>query len=203
MILLDNYKFDIDNSVFKLRSKEYYKTKEKISKEEPLLKLDSLYIFNKNNIKNNSESFPYNKYKNNINENYLIINFILKHKVVYFIYKNIYNIKNNVIKKFINGEITRENRIKIIPFTKYKLLFIKLNKPILLGKKIKIKYNKQPNYFEIKINLEYPFIKSILNKLIKKHVKIHLGITIETYKEDNMSEELICIVGLNNLNLLS
>jgi len=196
MIVLDDYKFNVDNNVFQLRSRDYQDTGIKITKEEPLLKLESIHILD------HDEKFQFSNYRKK-DGNYLIIHLLLYNKTILFVYEGIYDVDNNLIKQFLEKTINRPKRIKVIPFTNYSSFFFKLNKPILLGKKVKIIFNKHDNYFEIKFELRYSFIQKILKRLIKKKVTIYLGLTIETYKEDNIDEELLCVFGLNKLDYIS
>ena len=190
MIVLDNYKFNIKDDIFKLRSKEYNINKIKITKK-PLLELKSIYILD------GTDNFPELGKKN------LIVSLLMCNKTIIFVYEGIYNIENKVIKKFLDGSISRQKRIKMIPYTlNYKSILIKNNKPILLAKKIKIVFNKNDN-FEIKIYLDNFLIQKIIKKIInKKGISMYLGLTVETYAEDNTNEELLCVLGLNSLKLI-
>ena len=192
MKVLNNYNYDIENDIFKLRSRNYSENKVKITKE-PLLKLKSIYILEENEI------FP------KFNEtNFLLITLLFHKKKFLFVYEGVYDIKNKIIQNFLNGTISRERRIKIIPYAKnYKSILFRNNKPILLGKKIKINFDKKDDYFEIKIELNGNFfIRKIIERITKnKEISIYLGLTVETYKEDYTNEELVCIFGLNNLDL--
>ena len=172
---------------FRLRSKNYWKNKIKITKSKPLLQLEKIYIIE------NNQTFEYD-----IDNNSLILYLCLHNKSVIFIYNGVYDVDNYIIKRFLNGTINRKTRLKVVPSIDCKLSFIKLKKPILLAKKIKTEFNRHNNCFEIKINLKHFFIQKIIDKLIKNKSRIFLGLTIETYKEDYLDEELLCIFGLND-----
>jgi len=191
-MILKNYKYNIKNNIFRLRSKNYNFNKKKIMKP-PLLNLENIYIINDNF---SNKNFP------EIGNNNLIVKFKFCNKTIIFTYKGIYDIDNKIIKHFINGTISRKNRLKIIPFIpNHKIFFIKNNKPILLAKKIKVNFSNNNN-FEIEICADLPFISKIIEKLKKKKISFYLGLTIETLKQDIIDEELLCVLGLNKLNII-
>ena len=191
MLIINNYQFRIKDDIFNLRSKDYHNNNIKITKK-PLLKLKAVYIIEKN------RKLP------NFGTNKLLINISLHKKSVVFVYDGIYDIDNEVINKFLEGTISRKNRIKIIPYViNYKSIFIKNNKPVLIGKKIKVLFNKTNDVFEIKLEFEGYIINKIINVITNnKKMGVFLGLTVETYPEDNTNEELLCIFGLNNFDLI-
>ena len=60
-------------------------------------------------------------------------------------------------------------------------------------------------YFEIAVPLNQSYIiKKITGNVLQNQSKIsaYIGVTIETYQEDKMQEELLCIFGFNKINEL-
>ena len=80
----------------------------------------------------------YNKLKGNIH--YLILQIKLSNKKVFYVYPIDYKSPNqSMFWKFFYDEIDRKNRVKVIPYIKNNTsIFMKNNKPVMIGKKIKL-----------------------------------------------------------------
>ena len=75
-MIIDNYKFNINNNFFKLRTTDYHKTKLKTSKE-PILQIYRIYVLHtKCNV--NDCDIDYSFLDNE--SNYLIVNIMLSDK---------------------------------------------------------------------------------------------------------------------------
>ena len=154
----------------------------------------------KGNIVVNKENFLYNQL--NIDIHYLILQIKLKKQKVFYVYPIDYISPNqSMFWKFFNNDIDRKNRVKVIPYIKNNTsIFMKNNKPVMIGKKINVEFNQFEKVLQINLVLNNNFlIRKILNYILSKDKSVYVGLTIETYPEDYYGEELLCIFGLNSL----
>ena len=198
MKILENYLFNIDGDEFLLRTADYSNTKVKENKY-PLFQLDKIYIFD------NGEDTKvlYNQLKKDIH--YLILQIKLSNKKVFYVYPIDYKSPNqSMFWKFFYDEIDRKNRVKVIPYIKNNTsIFMKNNKPVMIGKKINVEFNQFEKVLQINLVLNNNFlIRKILNYILSKDKSVYVGLTIETYPEDYYGEELLCIFGLNSLSTI-
>ena len=198
MRIIDHYLFDIEGDEFLLRSHDYFEKKLKVTKY-PLLPLDKIYVLEENESLNEM----YNMLIDDIT--YLIINVKLSKKQVIYTYKVEYDSPQlKLFWKFFYNKIDRKNRIKIIPYVKNnKSIIMKNNKPVMIGKKINVDFDRFDNILQIDIVLNNNFlIRKVLKYILSKDKSVYVGLTIETHPNDYCEEELLCIFGLNNLREL-
>ena len=174
---------------FKVRGKNYFKDKIKITSEVPYFVLEDCFFENYSDAK---------AYSNNVDSENFFLFFVfiipktdtIKKDSLVLKFKKKENIElPERIKKFLfeTDNDFRNKNLKIIPKVKDGPKFLKkITKPILIGMKTKITYHQGPNKIVINMDTTSGFFSSqATHNALKyiKQIKIDLGFVVQTEKE--------------------
>jgi len=189
-----------------LRGENYLKDRKKIESQPPILKLHNLTIIdneNYNEVKSN--------YQNYLREGYfnLLVNIKLykKHYLCVFYGSDDDIKKSDLIREFVDDYLDQKQYFKILPsiITENKILKKIIKKrPVIIGKKTKVLFNKMDSYFEIYIDLLNSFTIRAAFSLVSKYISemiIDLGFIIEGKIEQDLPEKLLCGIRFINFKL--
>lgn len=191
MKILDDYKLNIDDTDFLLKTKDYWKSKAKYS-SKALLELDKIIICESESEINNFDFRQYCK------TDTLVIDLYIHKKRVVSFYNGIFTTKSPLLTLFLDDKIKRQKRLKILPYVKdFQSILIKNNRAIPIGLTNKLIFERTEQYFYLKINLNNFIVNQVLDKLDKKKGELFLGVTIDNARNDGENEVLVCVMGIN------
>jgi len=206
---MDNFKNFDESNYFLLRTKNYHKTNVKYSKKRPLLNMFKAFRIDRSDPEYYNAMFDKIIESIDIEEKLFIVCLNFHNNNLIFVFTGLDKVDDKTFNKFVNSndKFYRNSRLKLLPIVKSESKILKLvckdNKPIIIGKKTETLYTNCNRYFRIEINLyKSLLIRAIIDKVVKncKNLSLSFGLTMETKKEDKMTEELYAVINIGNLS---
>lgn len=204
---------DAETDTFQVRGKSFLSDGKKVAAKAASFRLVAVDVFSfdqegdEYNIGGCPSSSVYGS-----NEFTLIINFIVpgSEKVaLVFYFQPIENIeKDELFQSFINGDDTfRNSRFKMIPKLMEGNIMLKAavgSRPILIGKKLDVKYSSGENYFEIDNDLSTDWMASKVVGMLRDVVEslvLQVAFLIQAETPHHLPEQILGAVQLTNVSV--